>query len=195
VTITRAVLVALVAAAIAGCSDSNEPETTGIAGQFSFTYTGAGAANATSFTANGAMPVNAIIDNGTQPWSVGFIDASGSAPSTGILGLAPRSSTTWDIALVSIDRTTVGSSDIVSTCTAENCTSMGISFGSNQNETNYLYSCELTTGTVSLTAITSTTAAGTFSGTGSCFNLQAGGETPFTVTNGSFSVGLTSPIT
>ena len=194
-TFTRAVFVVLAATALASCSDTNEPETTGIAGQFSFSYTGAGAANATTFTANGAMPVNAIINNGTQPWSVGFVDASGSAPSTGILGLVPRSSTTWDIALVSIDRTTVGSSDIVSTCTAENCTSVGVSFGSNQNETNYLYSCQLTAGTVSLTSITSTTAAGTFSGTGSCFNFQTGGETPFTVTNGSFSVGLTAPLT
>ena len=184
----------VLAAAVAGCSDSNEPGTTGVAGQFTFSYTGAGVANATTFTANGAMPTNAIVNNGTNPWSVGYVDASATAPSTTIIGVVPRSSTTWDMALVNIDRTTVGTSNISSTCTADNCTSVGVAFGSNQNETNYLYSCTLTSGTVNLTTINATTAAGTFSGTGTCFNSQTGAETPFTVTNGSFNVGITSQL-
>jgi hypothetical protein len=190
VKISRAFLL-LLGASLAGCGSDNPNEpTVGASGTLSYTYTGAGAATATQYTATGAMPSNYGVNNGTQPWAAGAIDASSNA--TIVYSFIPKTSNSWDWSFIQINRTTVGSSSIDVNCTADNCTDFGVWFGTNGNGTNYSFICTLTTGTVAITAITSTNATGTFSGSGTCFASGTGAETPFTVTNGSFNVGLTA---
>ena len=186
---TRTILV-LLAAAIAGCSDSpNEPDTVGVSGTLTFSYTGAGASSSTVYTATGAIPSNVAVNNGTQPWAAGGVDASNNQ--TVVWGVIPKSGTTWDMSFITINRTTVGSSTIDPACTANNCTSVGVWFGANNNETNWTYLCELTSGTVTISAISSTNVTGTFSGTGTCIT-SSGVESAFTMSNGSFNVGVTA---
>ena len=187
VRISRAFLV-LLGAALAGCgSDGPTENTVGAAGSLSFTYTGAGAASATQYSATGAIPANPTVNNGSQPWAAGGIDGS----STVVWAVIPKSSNAWDMTFINIARTTQGSSTIDPNCSSADCTDVAVWFGANNNETNFTYYCLLTTGTVNITAISSTTITGTFSGSGTCA-AAAGGETPFTVTNGTFSVGITT---
>jgi hypothetical protein len=188
VRITRALFVVL-GVALASCSDNTTEPTIGASGSLSFSYTGAGAASATQYSATGAIPSNFGVNNGSSAWAAGFTDAS--TTQTGVVAFVPKGGNTWDETIISINRATVGSSTI-GTCTADNCTEVAVMFGANQNETNFTYSCTLTTGTVNITAISSTNVTGTFSGTGTCFQAGATGTTAFAVTNGTFNVGLTA---
>jgi hypothetical protein len=190
VRISRAFLVVL-GVALAGCGSDNPNEpTVGASGTLAFSYTGAGAATSTQYSATGAIPSNFGVSNGSQPWAAGAIDAANNA--TIVYAFIPKSSNSWDWSFIQINRTTVGSSTIDVNCSANNCTEFGVWFGMNGNGTNYSYICTLTTGTVAITAISSTNAAGTFSGSGTCFASGSNTETTFTVTNGSFNVGLTA---
>jgi hypothetical protein len=183
---SRAFLV-LLGAALAGCgSDSPTENTVGASGSLSFSYTGAGASSATQYSATGAIPSNVAVNNGTQPWAAGGVDAG----STVVWAVVPKSSNNWDMTFINIERTTPGTATIAAGCTS-NCADVAVWFGANNNETNYTYYCALSTGSVTISAISSTSASGTFSGTGTC-SAAAGGDTPFTVTNGTFSVGLSA---
>jgi hypothetical protein len=188
VRITRAFFVIL-GAALVSCSDNTTEPTVGASGSLSFSYTGAGATSATQYSASGAIPSNFGVNNGSSSWAAGFTDASNTQ--TGVYAFVPKGGNTWDETIILINRTTVGSSTIEN-CTAENCTEIAVLFGVNQNETNFTYTCTLTSGTVNITAISSTNVTGTFSGSGTCFLAGATGTTPFTVTGGSFNVGLTA---
>ena len=190
VRISRAFLV-LFAAALAGCGSDNPNEPTiGASGTLAFTYTGAGAASATQYSATGAIPSNFGITNGSQAWAAGAVDASDNV--TLVYAFVPKGGNTWDQSILQINRTSIGTSPIEVSCSSANCTEFGVWFGMNQNGTNYSYICTLVTGTVNITAISSTNATGTFSGSGTCFASGSTSDTPFTVTNGSFNVGLTA---
>jgi hypothetical protein len=190
VRLSRAFLVVF-GVALAGCGSDNPNEpTVGVSGTLAFTYTGAGAANATQYTATGAIPSNFGITNGSQAWAAGAVDASDNV--TLVYAFVPKGGNSWDESILQINRTTPGSSPIEVSCSSANCTEFGVWFGVNQNGTNYTYICTLVTGTVSITAISSSNATGTFSGSGTCFTSGSTAETPFTVTNGSFNVGLTA---
>jgi len=179
--ITRVLSLAL-AGTLAACSDSpNEPETVGVSGSLSFTYNGAGASAATQYSATGAIPSNFGTNNGSQPWAAGAIDNS--TNSTIVYGFIPTGGNTWNWSYIQIARTTVGTSTITSSCTANTCTEFGVWFGMNANGTNYSYICTLTSGTVNITAISSTNVTGTFSGTGECVASNSTTTTPFSVTN------------
>lgn len=177
----------LLSVALAGCGSDSPTETTvGASGSLSYNYTGAGASGSTQFSATGAIPSNVAVNNGSQPWAAGGVDGT----STVVWAVIPKSSNNWDMTFINIERTTAGTATISPSCTS-NCADVGVWFGANNNETNYTYYCALTTGSVTISTITATTATGTFSGSGTCA-AAAGGETPFTVTNGTFSVGLTA---
>jgi hypothetical protein len=111
-----------------------------------------------------------------------------------ILAVVPKGGNRWDVTSIVIGRSTVGTSDIDVSCSATNCTRIDVIFGSNQNETNYTESCQITTGSVTITAITASTISGNFSGSGTCNNAATGNDTPFTITNGAFSVGVTTQL-
>lgn len=186
---TRAFFVVF-SVALASCGDKSTEPTVGVSGSLSFNYTGAGAASATSYNASGAIPANVAVNNGSSAWAAGFIDASTNL--TGVWASIPKTANTWDMTFITIDRKTTGSSTINAACSAANCTSVEIWFGANNNETNYTYICTLTSGTVTITSISSTNVTGTFSGSGTCVQAGAAGTTAFTVTGGAFNVGVTA---
>jgi hypothetical protein len=177
--------------ALAACSDSPTAPTT-VSGSLSFNYTGAGATAATTFSANGSLPTNIGLGGwGTNSWAAADVDAA--AGETDIIASVPVTASTWNQAVITIDRTTVGNSTISSSCSAANCTSVTVIFGTNAGFTSDTYECELTTGTVNISSITSATVTGSFSGTGSCFN-SLGAQSNFTVTSGVFSAGVASQL-
>ena len=181
------------AIALAGCSDDPTSPNTGVSGSLSFSYTGAGATSATSFSASGAAPSDVNGNAGTNSWAVGGVSAAD--VQTVIVASVPKTSTTWDQTVIGIDRTTVGTSAIGSSCTDENsCTGVFVTFGTNQAGTAFTYFCSLTSGSVTISAISSTNVTGTFSGTGTCFTSSSGTPTSFAITNGTFNVGITSQL-
>jgi hypothetical protein len=66
-------------------------------------------------------------------------------------------------------------------------------FDFNPNGDQMSYGCFLTTGSVSITAITAEKIAGTFSGTGTCVTSSLV-ESAFSITNGAFNVDVSSQI-
>jgi hypothetical protein len=189
VKIARALFIAL-GVTLVSCSDSSTEPTVGASGSLSFTYTGAGAANATQYSATGAIPQNFIINAGSSSWAA----AGGDADGVIVLSAIPQGGNSWNLTQININRTTAGTGTIDLTCSTTTCTDMTVLFGANQNQTNYTFLCTIAQGAVEITAISSTNVTGTFSGTGSCHNGQTGTDTPFTVTNGAFDVGVTSLI-
>jgi hypothetical protein len=185
--------VALGAIALAGCGDSTEPD----ASTLSFSYTGAGAANATTFSATGVIPPNIVGTGtlGTNAWAAGSINPTSNFTIIG--AVIPRTSTTWDITQVTVTRKTVGTTPIDPACADDfesvECTGIVVFYGLQPDGDDFQFGCFLTTGSVTITSITATNIAGTFSGTGTCFN-SVGFETPYSVTNGSFNVAVTTQL-
>lgn len=187
----QSVLVLALGVALASCSDSPTEPTVGASGSLSFTYTGAGAANATSYSASGAIPVNINNSFGSNSWAAGSVDQANGE--TAIAASVPRTANTWDLTVITIARTTTGTSNINAACTANVCTDVSIVFGSSQTETSFTYLCVLTSGSVTISAISSSNVTGTFSGTGTC-SSATGAVTQFTITGGTFNVGVTTQL-
>lgn len=188
-------VIAVSALVLAGCGDSTSPD----ASTFSFTYTGAGSANARPFSATGDVPPNLSASGtlGTSAWAAGAFDPASNF--TFVAGVIPKSSTTYDFAAVGIARKTVGTSTIDSSCgldveTTEECTGFLVFFGFQPDGDASDYDCFLTTGSVSITSVSDDRVAGTFSGAGTCFNGTTGFESPFSITNGAFNVGLSAQL-
>jgi hypothetical protein len=185
-------IAAICAAGVIACGESTSPDDSTL----SFTYTGATATNATTFSATGTIPPGLSESNsvGTTAWAAGAVEPAANA--SFVIGVVPKTSTTWDFAAIAIDRKTVGTSSIDVNCdteTATDCTGVAVFFNFQGDGDTYQYLCVLATGSVSITAVSDTHIAGTFSGSGSCFNaLDA--ETPFTITNGAFNVELSSQL-
>ena len=174
--------------ALLGCSDNpNEP--VGASGSLSFSYTGAGATSSTTYSASGTAPLN--LDGGTNAWAVGAVSATENQ--SVVVASVPKSSTTWDQVVIGIDRASIGTSNVSADCTdEESCTGTGvfITFGSNSSGSSFTYFCTLATGTVTISTLSSTSMTGSFSGSGVCAT-PTGVETAFTITNGTFNVGIT----
>ena len=180
--------------ALLGCSD-DPVSPTGVSGSLAFSYTGAGATSATTYSASGTIPLNigSTSNFGSSAWAAGSVDPTSDFVAIG--AAIPKGSATWDITSIGIARKTVGSSSIEDCdIDAEECTSVIVIFGQGQNQNSFSQGCVLTTGTVTITAISSSNITGTFSGTGSCLSGTTGAETAFTVTNGTFNVGVTTQL-
>jgi hypothetical protein len=179
--------VALSAITLAGCGDSTEPD----ASTLSFSYTGAGATTATTFSATGEIPANINLapTPGSSPWAAGGVDPSSNYST--VFAVMPMTSTTWHLFGIGVTRKTVGTSSIDANCDDEstNCTGVFMFLG-NPDGDDFQYFCALTSGSVTITAITDSRIAGTFSGNGFC--EQDFVETPFTIANGQFSVAISS---
>jgi hypothetical protein len=186
-------VVAACAIVLVACSDSTEPAATS---SLSFSYTGAGAPAATLFTAAGSIPLNLALTGtlGTTPWAAGAIDPASN--NSFVAGVIPKTSTTWDFTSIGVGLKTVGTSPIDANCGLDsaNCTGVIVFFGASANDESFQFICNLASGSVTISAISATNIAGTFSGTGSCFN-SLDVETPFTVTNGAFDVAISSQLT
>jgi hypothetical protein len=175
--------------ALAGCGGDDPTSPLSVSGSMSFTYTGAGAASATLFSASGAPDLTSPDGNGTTPWATGNVYTTSGY--TDITASLPKTSSTWDNAAVTINRTTTGTNNISASCVSgSNCTGVSISFGTTASG-GYAFVCSLSSGTVTISSISSSNATGTFSGTGNCFS-SGGVQSSFTLTNGTFNVGLTS---
>jgi hypothetical protein len=188
------VLVLASAIALAGCSDDPPTGPGSVSGSLSFNYTGAGATSAQTYTASGTAPANPETDNGTNAWAVGGVSTAENA--TVVLASRPvsGSTSTWDQIFVITNRTSAGTETIDSGCddeAASNCTGIMLFFGTNASGTTASYTCFLTTGSVTLSNVSTTNVTGTFSGSGSCFSAT-GATSNITITNGTFNVGLTA---
>jgi hypothetical protein len=177
--------------ALASCGGDDPTEPTTVSGSLAYSYTGAGATSATAYSASGSIPLNVTNNFGTNSWAAGSVNSTNSE--TDIAASVPRGNNTWDLTVITINRTTAGTAQINASCTAANCTEVAVIFGSSQTESSFTYFCELTTGSVTISSISSSNATGTFSGTGTCTSAT-GVTTNFTVTSGTFNVGLTSAV-
>lgn len=177
------VLLATTFAGLASCSDSSSPNGAA-SGTVAFTFTGGGGG---SYNVTGAIPVNQA-SLYTTAWAAGErIDANGTVE---VLSIRPQTASTFDEVYIGIPRTTAGNSAIDVNCTAAACTEVLFLIGTNASGSQFQFLCTLESGTVTITSISSTRAAGTFGGTGSC--SSSSGTQAFTVTGGSFDVPLVS---
>jgi hypothetical protein len=184
-------------AGLAACGD-DPASPNGISGSLGFSYTGAGAAASTSFSANGTIPSTVGSSTGGNNLGSGSWAAGSISPTTNYttVGAAiSRSSSAWDVTSISIARKTVGTSTVDPNCDdeAQNCTGVFVFFNFNPNGDTFSYMCALTTGSVTISAISATNITGSFSGSGECFT-PTGAFSSFTVTNGSFNVGVTTQL-
>lgn len=185
--LSRAAVLAALALAVASCSDSST-EPTGLTGSLSFTY-GSTLATGTSYSASGALPTSET-NQATQEWAAGFRDDQENQ--IGVVASRPRTGGQFDLALLSIERVTPGTSTInVNTCDVD-CTDLVVIFNTNQSGTSSqeVY-CFLETGSVTVASVSSSRISGTFSGSGTCGTVQ-GTEAAFTVSNGSFNAPIIS---
>ena len=173
-------------ALLAACSDTSGPNS-GTSGSFSFTFGGAMVSG--SYSASGALPETGA--QASQPWAFGIREtAEGYVLVT---ASRPQANNRYDYANLFINRTTVGTATInTTTCQTSECPQFYVFFNTSDASTTVgeIY-CQLDAGTVTITSISSTRAAGTFSGTGLCLN-DGGTEGSFSVQNGSFDVALVS---
>ena len=194
----KTIVATLVLSAVhAGCGGDDPTSPTGASGSLSFGYTGAGATNS-SFSASGSIPATIGSDTqgnslGTNAWAAGSV--SPTLNYTIIGASIPHGTNVWDVTSISIARKTVGTSNVDANCDSEatNCTGVFVFFNFNPNGDTFGYLCSLATGTVTISAISSSNITGTFTGSGQCFT-SAGATSNFTVTNGSFNVGVTSQL-
>jgi hypothetical protein len=188
----RILRVMLGAIFVAGCSDGPAaPATVGESGSLSFAFTGARGAG--TYTAAGALPANRAATLGTAAWASAQRDDTTSTLT--VIGSIPHTSQTWDLATLELPRLTPGTDSIdISNCSSETCAEVLVLFGTRIDDFSTEYFCIVLNGSLTLATISATHASGSFSGSGTCIST-AGVETPFTLTNGAFDVGiLTSPV-
>ena len=184
---SRVPIVAAIALLLAcGGSDSTGPIAT--SSGISFTYTGAG--NGT-FSTSGTISATALA---TAPyataWATGWRDPADN--STNVVANIPRAGGTSDLAVVAIKGQTTGTVSIDPNCVATDtttCNDVFLAIGQSSNGASFTFICSLTSGTITVSSISSTNATGSFSGSGTCFTFT-GVTSSFVVTNGSFNVPL-----
>lgn len=157
----------------------------------SFTYSRAGG-NAASYGATGAITTaTSAAAAHASTWAAGYRDNRDN--STNILANLVTQNALSDLFAVTVPRQTVGSSTIDQSCqrtpTAA-CTAVALELNSDA-QGNFTDACTLTSGTLTITALSATNAQGTFQGAGRCVQTVS----PFTVStwtvsNGSFNVPL-----
>lgn len=183
----KRVLVGLAMLGALSCSDTTEPS---VFGSVSFTYTGGGGG---TFTASGSAPSFAAPPTATS-WAVGYTDAG----ETYVVASKPRSGAQVDLAILRIQRTTIGTETIDATCDTDGgtaCTGMMLSLNFNGNGDTGDFFCALTTGSIVVTDVSASRIKGTFSGSGSCVAGTGGTPGAFTVTGGTFDVAsVAAPI-
>jgi hypothetical protein len=175
------VIFGLAFAGLTSCSDSGPNGNA--SGTVSFSFTGGGGG---TYNVTGAIPVNASALFTTN-WAAGARDDANNT--TEVISVRTATASTFDEIVITIPRTTAGSSTIDVNCSANTCADVSFLIGTNSSGSVFQYLCVLETGTIAIGSISSTRASGTFSGTGTCTN-GGGTETAFAVTGGSFNVPL-----
>ena len=173
---------------LSACSDSTSPSA-GVAGTVSFTYTGAGGG---SFSSTGAItPTTSSATVHTMQWAVGWTSSADNG--TNVVANVPRAGGLADNAIIMANRQTVGVGTIDPACAptgTASCNEVMLVLGAPANDAAPASMCFLESGTITISSISSTSAVGTFAGSGSCLSLSTGASSAFEVTNGSFNVPL-----
>lgn len=182
-----AVLAAL--AATVSCSDDPTAPTGG-SGTFAFTFGGTMVSG--SYSATGDYVANQA--SSTQAWAAGFRETGTTL--VGAVALQPKANARYDMAILSIDRNTAGTSTVDANCDPEGtstCTGFGLFYNfSDQANSSGEIICALETGSVTIASIDNNRMSGSFSGSGTCVNLDTFAEGTFTVSSGSFNVPMLS---
>lgn len=165
---------------LASCEDASGPNGL-FTGTVTFNFTGAGGG---TFNVTGAIPLNE--DNlYRQDWAVGGADDT--EGTLVVTAVRAQGNGDFDQLVLTIPRLTPGGATI-ETCTTADCAALAFTLGSNEdNLLSYNFVCTLTTGTLTLTTISSIRATGSFSGTGTCVDGSEN-QSNFIVNGGSFDV-------
>jgi len=175
-------------ALLAACGSDTLTDVITASGSLSFNYTGGGGG---SYSATGAITSAALASTPyATTWAMGFKDATDN--STNVAANVPKTGTTSDVAAISVKGQATGTFSIDVNCiTTSTSTCNDVLFLIGQNSTGPTFSsiCSLITGSITISALSSTNATGTFSGSGTC-TTATGTTTAWVVTNGSFNVPL-----
>jgi hypothetical protein len=170
------VFLAALLPAVTGCGDGTGPS--GMNGRLSFSYSGA---TSGTFDASGSI---FSADPFGSTWAAGARDEANET--LAIAANLARTSNSFDNVVIDFPQLTPG------TVTIANDAHVAVALGQPQTGLP-TWSCDLTSGSVTVTFLTDSRARGSFSGTGVCFN-GAGTSGAFMVTNGSFDVPVVSGI-
>ena len=180
--ISRNLLLVPSLALIAACGSDGPTTVTAFDGALSFTYSGG---TSGTFNASGSLPSTASGQT-TTAWAA----AQASATSEMFVGaVSPRSATTHDLVGIFIQRNTVGTETINSSC-GFNCNGMDITIGMANSGSTFTVNCFLGSGSIAITEKSASRMKGTFSGTGQCMTSTGSAAGAFTVTNGTFDVAI-----
>lgn len=168
-------------ALLASCGSDGPTTVVGFDGALVFTYSGA---TSGTFNASGSLPTSAAAQN-TTPWAAAQATAT---TEMFVAAAAPRSATTHDVVGLFIQRNTVGTETINSSCSF-NCNSVDLTIGLANSGSAFISSCYLSAGSIAITEKSTSRMKGTFSGTGTCVS-QAGSSSAFTLTGGTFDVAI-----
>ena len=187
-------LLCATAITLAACGSTSPDEITDtpVLGSVTFDYTGAGSTTVRPFNAVGEVSLTNPVWS-TTPMAVAQAQ-SGNPIFTLVLGASPKASSVWDQILLRVTRVTVGTTTIKTTCIPLTiCGGTGIQFELDANHayttTVSAYVCGILDGSITITTISDRHVTGTFSGTGVC-NAGNNAQTPFSVANGAFDVGI-----
>ena len=167
---------------LAACGGDGPTTVTAFDGALSFTYSGA---NSGTFSASGSMPTSAS-GQATASWAAAQATATTEMV---LVASAPRSSTTHDLVGIFIQRNTVGTETVNSSC-GFNCNGMDITIGILNSGSTFTATCFLTSGSIAITEKSATRMKGTFSGTGECVTSAGAPQGAWTVTGGNFDVPI-----
>lgn len=173
---------------LASCGDDDPSGPGNLSGSMSFTYTGAGGG---TFNASGTAPALAA-NIGNSSFSAGFRDDA--ETQLGVFGVRARGGGRYDMMVLGISRLTVGSVNVEADCDpdlGEACSGFVFITNVSESDDSFDFWCIPTSGTLSISSISSTRAEGTFTGSGQCFN-EALQFSNFTIVNGTYSVALLS---
>jgi len=159
-----------------------------ISGSLSFNYTGGGGG---SFSATGGITSAALASSPfTTTWAAGFKEASDN--STNVAANVPRTSTTSDLTAITVKGQSTGTFNIDVNCVAtgtSTCNDVVFLTAQAGGGTSFSNACSLTAGSITVSTLSSTSAVGSFSGSGTC-STSTGTVSNWVVTNGTFNVPL-----
>ena len=180
-TPNRATSLLVAALVLSGC-DHGGPSFTPF---LSFSYSGAAAG---TFNAAGTPPAN---ESSNKAWAVG-IKGSATASTIAVVALMPTTGGTSLVAGLEIPAAGTGTLTISPSCGtgSTTCGTMGIVFGFVSATGSSTLYCALESGSIVVTKLTAERAAGTFSGTGTCTDVNSANPASISVADGSFEVAL-----
>ena len=183
-----AIVAALGLLAACGSDSATNVIDTAISGSLSFNYTGGGGG---TFSATGGITSAALASSPyVTTWAAGFKDASDN--STNVVANIPRTSTTSDVAAISVKGQSTGTFNIDVNCVetaTSTCNGVALFTGFNGATETFSNGCVLSNGTITISTLSSTNAVGSFTGSGAC-TTSTGTVSTWVVTNGAFNVPL-----